>query len=138
MLKISCSIQVQVFQVRMTISLTPGGKGFKEWLRKHFCFRKIKNVPIYCECIVDHFKIIFSDRSLCFNFELLYQLITYHALRDLVSFVQFKNCESTPWRSFTFSKIAGLMPATLLKVTLFNGCFSRFLNCSNGSKSCKT
>ena len=26
-------------------------------------------------------------------------------------------------------------PATLLKVTLLHGCFSRFLNCSNGTKS---
>ena len=28
-------------------------------------------------------------------------------------------------------------PATLLKVTLLHGCFSRFLNCTNGTKSCK-
>ena len=28
-------------------------------------------------------------------------------------------------------------PATLLKVALLHGCFSRFLNCSNGTKSCK-
>ena len=26
-------------------------------------------------------------------------------------------------------------PATLLKVTLLHGCFTRFLNCTNGSKS---
>ena len=30
-----------------------------------------------------------------------------------------------------------LQPATWLKVTLFRGCFSRFLNCTNGSKSRK-
>ena len=45
------------------------------------------------------------------------------ALRDLV---QFKKREKHPWRSVT------VMPATLLKVTLFHGCFSRFLNCMNG------
>ena len=28
-------------------------------------------------------------------------------------------------------------PATLLKVTLLRGCFSRFLNCANGTKSNK-
>ena len=28
-----------------------------------------------------------------------------------------------------------LQPATLLKVTLLHGCFSRFLNCTNGTKS---
>ena len=29
-----------------------------------------------------------------------------------------------------------LHAATLLKVTLLDGCFSRFLNCTNGTKSC--
>ena len=29
-----------------------------------------------------------------------------------------------------------LQPATLLKLTLLHGCFSRFLNCTNGTKSC--
>ena len=28
-----------------------------------------------------------------------------------------------------------LQPATLLKLTLLNGCFARFLNCTNGTKS---
>ena len=28
-----------------------------------------------------------------------------------------------------------LQPATLLKVTLFHGCFSRFLNCTHGTKA---
>ena len=43
------------------------------------------------------------------------------ALRDLVPFVQFKKREKHPWSSVNFSK-----PATLQKLTLFNGCFSRF------------
>ena len=51
-------------------------------------------------------------------------------LRDLVPFVQFKKREEHPWRSVTFSKVAGL-----LKVTLLHGCFSRLLNCVNGTKS---
>ena len=34
-----------------------------------------------------------------------------------------------------FSKVAGF--ATLLKVALLHGCFSRFLNCTNGTKSRK-
>ena len=53
------------------------------------------------------------------------------ALRDLVPFVQFKKREKHPWRSVTFS-------TTLLRVTLLHGCFSRFLNCKNGTKSRKT
>ena len=51
------------------------------------------------------------------------------ALGDLVSFVQFKKREKHPWRSITFSKVAGL------KLTLLHWCFSRFLNCTNGTKS---
>ena len=33
------------------------------------------------------------------------------ALRDLVSFVQFKKCEKHPWRSVNFSKVAGFKQA---------------------------
>ena len=47
------------------------------------------------------------------------------ALRDLVAFEQFKKPEKHPWRS---------VPATLLKLALLHGCFSRFLNSTNGSK----
>ena len=36
------------------------------------------------------------------------------------------------------SKVTGFQSATLLKVTLFHGCFSRFLNCTNGTKPCNT
>ena len=32
-------------------------------------------------------------------------------------------------------KVAGLQPATLLKVTILHEFFSRFLNCTNGAKS---
>ena len=47
----------------------------------------------------------------------------YYALRDLVSFVRFKKREKHSWRR-----------VTLLKVTLLQGCFSRFLNCMDGTK----
>ena len=45
----------------------------------------------------------------------------------LCDLVQFKKHEKHPWRSVTFSK-----------VTLIPGCFSRFLNCANGTKMLKT
>ena len=48
------------------------------------------------------------------------------ALRDLVPFVQFKKREKHPWTNVIFSK-----------VKLLHGCFSRFLNCKNGTKSCE-
>ena len=57
------------------------------------------------------------------------------ALRDLLPFVQFKKREKHQWRSVAFSKVTCFKPATLLKVTLLHRCFSRFLNCTNGTKS---
>ena len=53
----------------------------------------------------------------------------------MVPFVQFKNREKHPWRNVNFSKVTGLQPATLLKLTLLHGWFSRFLNSANGTKS---
>ena len=58
-------------------------------------------------------------------------------LSNLVPFVQFKKREKHPWCSVTFSKVACFKPATLRKVALLHGYFSRFLNCKNGTKSCK-
>ena len=59
-------------------------------------------------------------------------------LYDLVPFVQFKKREKHLWRCVTFSKVAGLKPLSLPKVTLPHGCFSCFLNCTNGTKLQKT
>ena len=50
-----------------------------------------------------------------------------HALCDLVSFVQFKIMKNTH----------GGVLLLVLKVALLRGCFSRFLNCTNGTKSLK-
>ena len=58
------------------------------------------------------------------------------ALRDLVPLAKFKKRQKHPWRSVTFSKVAGFS-FTLLKVTL-RGCFSCFLNWTNSTKSRKT
>ena len=49
------------------------------------------------------------------HFNVVKQRFICNALRDLVPFV----------------------PSTLLKVTLLHGCFSRFLHCTNGTKSRK-
>ena len=46
---------------------------------------------------------------------------------QFVPFVQFKKLKEHPWRSFT-----------LRKVTFLHECFSSYLNCTNGTKSCKT
>ena len=55
------------------------------------------------------------------------------ALRDFLIFVQFRKREKHQWRSVNFSW--RLQPATLLKLTLLHGCFSRFSNSTNGTKS---
>ena len=60
------------------------------------------------------------------------------ALHDLVPFVRFKKREKHPWKNVVFGKVAGFWPATLPKVTFLHGCFSRFLNCTNGTRWCKT
>ena len=56
------------------------------------------------------------------------------ALSDLVPFGQFKKREKHRCRSVNFSKVADFSQI-LLKLTLLHGCFSRFLNCTNGTKS---
>ena len=55
-------------------------------------------------------------------------------MRDLVTFVEFKNRKKHLKREVTFR----LEPATLFKVILLlHGCFSRFLNVTNDTKSRK-
>ena len=55
-------------------------------------------------------------------------------LRNLVPIVQSWKDGKHPWRSVTFSEVAGFW-TTLIKVTLIHGCFWRFFNCTNGTKS---
>ena len=50
-------------------------------------------------------------------------------------FYNLKNVKNTHAGVLISVKVAGLKPATLLKLTLLHGCFSRFLNCTNGTKS---
>ena len=45
---------------------------------------------------------------------------------QFAQFAQFKKREKYPWRSFTLSKVASYNHATLLKVTLLDGCFHVF------------
>ena len=60
------------------------------------------------------------------------------ALRDLVSFVQFKKRENTHGGVLLLVKLEEAKSATLLKVTLLHGCFAHFLNYKNGTKTRKT
>ena len=64
----------------------------------------------------------------------LFSSLSVQCFARFLPFVQFKKREKHPWRSVTFSKVAGCEHATLLKVTppLM---FSRFLNCTNYNKS---
>ena len=67
-----------------------------------------------------------------------HSIIICDALRDLVPFVQFKKLEYTHEGVLLLVKLHAKSFTTLLKVTLLHGCFSRFLNCTNGTKSRKT
>ena len=53
--------------------------------------------------------------------------LKFDALKDLVAFVQLKNMKNTH----------GEVLLLVLKVTLLHRCFSRFLNCTNATKSRK-
>ena len=53
-----------------------------------------------------------------------YANIICHVLRDLVPFMQFKKRENHPWKK----------DCKFTKKTLLHGCFSRFLNCTSGTK----
>ena len=77
--------------------------------------------------------IILSNYDLLFNTHIF--VCICDALRNLVPFIQFKKREKHPWKSVTFSKVASEEPATLRKVTLLHGHSSRFLNCTNDTKS---
>ena len=48
---------------------------------------------------------VFSLEAVVTN---IFRFLIYDALRDLVLFVQFKKREKHPWRSVSFSKVAGL------------------------------
>ena len=84
---------------------------------------KSPNMDIFCT-------VHFIVRFLKFFFRIICD-----ALRNLEPFVQFKKREKHPRSSVAFNKVAGrLKSATLLNVTLLHECFSRFLNCTNGTK----
>ena len=90
---------------------------------------------------------------LSYRYETLICTIWY-VMRDLLPFVQFKKQKKHPLRilscrlccSLFFIKLQAFRPgtllkrdsitepATVLKVALLNGCFSRFLNRTNGTK----
>ena len=79
-------------------------------------FRKTDN-RIYITCFI----CLPYCRSIC------------DAFRDLVPFIQFKNMKNAHGKVLLLVKLG----CNLVKVALLHGCFSSFLNCTNGTKSCK-
>ena len=57
----------------------------------------------------------------------------FGTLRVLVAFAQFKKRKKHPWRSVNFSKVTGSSLQT--KINTPPWVFSRFLNCTNATKS---
>ena len=64
-----------------------------------------------------------------------YFLWTYETL--CVIWYHFYNLKNVKYVHEGVLLLVILQTATLLKVTLLHGWFSRFLNCTNGTKSCK-
>ena len=85
-----------------------------------------------------HFVLLVKIYVLSYHTIFHFPLSICDALYDLV---RFKKRERHPQRRATFNRVAGLrcrlQSATLLKVTLFEGCFSCFLDCINCTKSHK-
>ena len=70
----------------------------------------------------------------------LYFLLLTRFQRSYCSYPNIKNMCDAVGDLVQFKKRCNtfkLQPATLLKVALLHGCFSRFLNCSNCTKSRK-
>ena len=89
----------------------------------NFC--GIKNPQKILNCFTTWTKLSATVFIFLSNKDVKYpKVVICDVLRDLVPFVQFKKREKHPWRS-----------VTLLKLTFLHGCFSRFLNCTNGNKS---
>ena len=61
--------------------------------------------------------------------------VMWDVLHDLVPLAKLKKRGKDLCKSVTFNKVAGFQLTTLLKVALFHGCFSRFLNWANDTKS---
>ena len=70
------------------------------------------------------------------NLSLQLYLAICDALHDLKTFAQFETCEKHQWRSVCFSNFQD-EACSSTKVSLIDGCFSRFLNCKNGTKLIK-
>ena len=87
------------------------------------------NVPyiILCQLIKFQYQTFFQNIKQ-YVFLFVVDCAIWHHLYNLKR-------EKHPWRSVNFSKVAGLKPATLLKLTLLHGYFSHFLYCTNGIKS---
>ena len=99
--------------------------------KKLLCWRHLQDVlKTFLEDVLETDKILLGI-SVSKKFKCVSKKYIFDALPDLVPFVKFKNREKHPWRSVNFR----LQPATLLKLTLLHGCFSRFSNCTNSTKS---
>ena len=97
----------------------------RQYLQSHF---DNLTVPLSYAYVMPFYSIVCIHLSFSGFDILMFCAIQYHLYN-------FKKLKKKPWRSVTFSKVAGFQLATLLKVTLLHGCFSRFLNSANSTKS---
>ena len=113
--------------------------GFLIWINFPCCFwqNSISWFPIVfvylfsksrCYCILSYRYSLLCVWFSVISLHVMFCAIWYH-LYNL------KSVKKKPWRSVTFSKVAGLKPATSLKATLLHRRFLRLLNYTNGTKS---
>ena len=72
-------------------------------------------------------KVKFPFFICCNHFRGIDITIIWDALRDLIPFVRFKNVKNTHGAVL-------ILACNFTKLTLLHGCFSHFLNCTNGTK----
>ena len=94
--------------------------------KKYLCYFSWFSFSIF---VNSFFLLIFSIFFI--SLKLYHPPINYtRSFARLIPFIKFKKREKHSWKSVTFC-------GRQAKVILFHGCFSGFLNCTNGTKSRK-
>ena len=90
-----------------------------------------------CNKIFQEFKFSLSDVYL--HQDVVFFTLSFTLYESLCAILchlyKFENMQNTHGGAILLVKLYRLKPATLLKVTLLHGFFSRFLNCINGTNT---
>ena len=118
-LKMRLRIQIPISILSMMKLFTP-----KSWITiAKSSFLDVSQGSEYASADIIQFSSVLKQKVKSIS---SFQIYIIHALCNLVLFAQFEKTWKTTMEECLF-----------LKVTLIYGCFSRFLNCPIGTKSCK-